>query len=82
MADGASRSATAEGGSGLIANAISGRESQVRTIRSGISGWDNRLEQREATLKRQYASLEKALGASQSQGQWLAGQIAGLPRWS
>jgi flagellar hook-associated protein 2 len=82
VADGASRSATADGGSGLIASAISSRESQVKTLRTSISGWDGRLEQREATLKRTYAALEKALGASQSQGQWLAGQIAGLPRWS
>jgi flagellar hook-associated protein 2 len=82
VADGASRRATHEDGPGLIASSISSRESRIRTIKTSISGWDGRLEQREATLKRQYAALERALGSSQSQGQWLAGQISGLPKWS
>ncbi len=78
-ADAASRSKTDADGPGLIAGSISSRESQVRSLKSNISSWDSRLELRERTLQRQYAALEKALGASQSQGQWLAGQIAGLP---
>jgi flagellar hook-associated protein 2 len=81
VADGASRSKTAAEGPGLIANSITSRERQVTSLKSNISSWDNRLELRERTLQRQYAALEKALGASQSQGQWLAGQIAGLPSW-
>ena len=28
-----------------------------------------------------YKAMEKALGSAQQQGQWLAGQIAGLPSW-
>lgn len=82
LAETATRSKTSAKGSGLFASAITSRENQISTLKTSISGWDNRLEQREATLKRQYAALEKALGASQSQGQWLAGQIAGLPSWS
>ncbi len=78
-ADAASRSKTDADGPGLIASSITSRESQVRSLKSNISSWDSRLELRERTLQRQYAALEKALGASQSQGQWLAGQIAGLP---
>lgn len=81
LADAVTRSKTAEKGGGLIANAITGREGQVKTLKSGISEWDNRLELREANLRRQYAALEKALGAAQSQGQWLTGQIAGLPSY-
>jgi flagellar hook-associated protein 2 len=81
VADGASRSKTSADGPGLIASSITSRESQVHSLKSNISSWDNRLELRERTLQRQYAALEKALGASQSQGQWLAGQIAGLPSW-
>ena len=81
VADGASRSKTAAEGAGLIASSITSRESHVSSLKSNISSWDNRLELRERTLQRQYAALEKALGASQSQGQWLAGQIAGLPSW-
>ncbi len=81
LADSASRSKTSAAGPGIIAGAITARESQVRTIKSDISNWDNRLELKERTLARKFAALEKALGASQSQGQWLAGQIAGLPSW-
>ena len=81
LADGVSRSKTAEGGPGLIAGSISSREGQVTSLRANIKSWDNRLELRERTLMRQYAALETALGASQQQGQWLAGQIAGLPSW-
>ncbi len=82
IADAASRSKTDADGPGLIASSITSRESQVRSLKSNISSWDSRLELRERSLQRQYAALEKALGASQSQGQWLAGQIAGLPSWS
>ena len=78
----ATRSKTSADGPGLFASAITSRESQVTSLKTSISSWDDRLELRESTLKRQYAALEKALGASRSQGQWLAGQIAGLPSWS
>lgn len=81
VADGASRGQYDSQGPGLIHGAITSRESQVAGLKTSISSWDNRLELRQLTLQRQFASLEKALGAAQSQGQWLAGQIAGLPSW-
>ena len=81
VADAASRSKTAAAGPGLIASAITSRESQVSSLKTSIKSWDQRLELRESTLRGQYAALEKALGAAQSQGQWLAGQIASLPSW-
>jgi flagellar hook-associated protein 2 len=81
VADGASRGQYDSDGPGLIHGAITSRERQVTGLKANISSWDNRLELRQLTLQRQFASLEKALGAAQSQGQWLAGQIAGLPSW-
>jgi flagellar hook-associated protein 2 len=81
VADGASRGQYDSDGPGLIHGAITSRERQVTGLKANISSWDNRLELRQLTLQRQFASLERALGASQSQGQWLAGQIAGLPSW-
>lgn len=81
-ADLASRASTATDGPGLIAGAITNRESQIVNLRSSIERWDNRLERREATLQRQYTTLETALGRVQSQGQWLSGQLANLPKWS
>jgi flagellar hook-associated protein 2 len=81
LADGASRGQYDASGPGLIHGAITSRESQITGLKTSISSLDNRLELRQLTLQRQFASLEKALGAAQSQGQWLAGQIAGLPGW-
>jgi flagellar hook-associated protein 2 len=81
VADGASRGQYDSNGPGLIHGAITSRESQVTGLKANISSWDNRLELRQLTLQRQFTGLEKALRASQAQGQWLSGQIAGLPSW-
>ncbi len=78
----ASRSATDPLGSGVLTRAVENRESVITGLRTSISSWDNRLARREQTLQRQYASLERALGSAQSQGQWLSGQLANLPKWS
>ena len=43
---------------------------------------DARLEAKEKRLKAQFAAMEAAMSASQTQGAWLAGQINGLPSWS
>lgn len=63
---------------GLITGAIRSRERQNGQMDANISNWDNRLELRERALIRQFTALERALGQAQSQGQWLAGQLAGL----
>ena len=81
VAEGASRGAASVDGPGLLQSSITSRERQVSSLRQNISDWDERLKLRQTTLQRQYAALETALGASQRQGQWLAGQIAGLPGW-
>ena len=66
------------GGAGLITTAISNRERTVTRLQSDIKQWDRRLELREQRLVSQFTALEKAMGTAQSQGQWLAGQLAGL----
>lgn len=65
---------------GTVTAAIQGRESRIDRLEDDIDRWDVRLEMRRTTLERQYAALEVALGKLQSQGQWLAGQIASLPK--
>lgn len=80
LADVATRSATAVGGAGLITAAIKSQEDEIRGLTTHITGWDARLAMREAKLRRQFAAMETALGKMQQQGQWLAGQIASLPR--
>lgn len=81
VADAATRSQTAAGGTGIITGAVSNRQRSVTSLQSDIKQWDNRLALREQRLTAQFASLEKALGSAQSQGQWLSGQLAGLPSW-
>lgn len=79
-ADQATRPPSAAAGAGTLTSGIKSYEDEVRGLSSGIASWDARLTLREAKLRRQFAALEVALGRMQQQGQWLAGQIAGLPR--
>lgn len=80
LSDLATRSAVAAAGPGLLTSAMKSHEDQIRGLSSNIESWDARLTLRENKLRRQFAALEVALGKMQQQGQWLAGQIAGLPR--
>lgn len=82
VADRATKSTIAADGStipGRLTQAIDSRRNEIKRIDASISMWDVRLDRKEAALRRQYAALEKALGAAQSQGNWLAGQLAQLP---
>jgi flagellar hook-associated protein 2 len=69
-------------GVGPIAQAIESRRNDIKRIDDNIASWDARLSLKEARLRRQFAALETMLGAAQQQGNWLAGQIANLPRMS
>jgi flagellar hook-associated protein 2 len=82
LGDAVSRGPAADGGPGRISNAITSRESQISSLKSNIESWDSRLAMKEKQLQRQYTSLEVALGKAQSQGAWLSGQLANLPKWS
>lgn len=63
---------------GLVTGAIDSRERERTRFDASIASWDQRLELRERTLIRQFSALETALSQAQSQGQWLASQLAGL----
>lgn len=67
---------------GTIASAIDGRNTTIERLTKSISDWDDRLELRRKSLERTYTALETALNGLQSQGNWLAGQIASLPSYS
>lgn len=69
-------------GDGRLSQLITNREGQIDEFTTRIEDWDRRLDVREATLKRTYSALEVALSNMQSQSNWLAGQLAGLPTWS
>jgi flagellar hook-associated protein 2 len=79
VADAASRGQGAAGGTGILTAAVANRERSSTSLRTDISRWDQRLKLREERLVAQFARLETVLGSAQQQGQWLAGQIAGLP---
>jgi flagellar hook-associated protein 2 len=76
-ADGASNSTT-----GTLTAAINGRNDGIKRLQGDIAGWDTRLALRQDTLTRQFTALETTLNQLQSQGSWLAGQVASLPKSS
>jgi flagellar hook-associated protein 2 len=54
--------------------------SQISDLTDQIANWDNRLSDMQDRLKQQFNAMELALSQNQTQGQWLAGQIASLNR--
>lgn len=71
--------AASDSTTGTLTSAIAGRKSSIDRLGNDIDDWDTRLELRRTSLTRQYTALETALSSMQSQGNWLAGQIAHLP---
>jgi flagellar hook-associated protein 2 len=67
---------------GSISLAVKSRNSSIGRLRDDIDNWDTRLDVRRAALERQFSALEVSLGTLQNQGNWLAGQLSGLPKWS
>lgn len=65
---------------GDIDTRISREESTRSRISAQLADMDRRLSMKEDRLRKQFAAMESALGRSQDQGQWLAGQIAALAR--
>jgi flagellar hook-associated protein 2 len=64
---------------GVLSLWISDQNDAESSLNGQISNMDLRLQQKQDMLKQQFAAMESALQSSQSEGQWLAGQIAGLP---
>ena len=67
---------------GLLSQRIKSEETNRRYIDDQVARWDTRLESRQAMLQRQFSAMETAIAGMNSQQQWLAGQLAGLPTWS
>ena len=68
----------AEGSGGSIARARSSIDSQIAIYQSRIEAFEQRLESREVTLRRQFVAMEMAMDRFNSQGQWLQGQLSQL----
>lgn len=64
---------------GTLTLAIQSRNETISGMKGQIEEWDRRLELRRASLQRQFAGLELALGKLRNQSNWLSGQLASLP---
>ena len=66
------------GTGGVLGSAIASANQTIAALGVQKSNWDLRLTDKEAALRKQYTAMESALQQSQSQGTWLAGQVAKL----
>src|SRR3954453_14086961 len=63
---------------GTMASRLTSEDQKQKTLNDQIAAMDVLLNKKQDTLKAQFTAMETALQASQAQGQWLAGQLAGL----
>jgi flagellar hook-associated protein 2 len=63
-----------------MASRLSSEDTTHKRISDQIASMDVLLQQKQDTLKQQFTAMETALQQSQTQGQWLSGQLAALPR--
>jgi flagellar hook-associated protein 2 len=63
---------------GTMESRLSSEDLKQKTLNDQIASMDVLLNKKQDTLKAQFAAMETALQQSQAQGQWLAGQLAGL----
>jgi flagellar hook-associated protein 2 len=64
---------------GTMDSRLASEDTTQKTLNDQIAEMDLLLQNKQDTLKAQFTAMETALQQSQAQGQWLAGQIAGLP---
>jgi flagellar hook-associated protein 2 len=66
------------GAKGTLTGRIQETDKALVDLQRQMTGEDTRLKAREDRLKAQFAAMESALAASQTQQQWLTGQLAKL----
>jgi flagellar hook-associated protein 2 len=70
--------ATQTGGSGVIDKRLDSATRNQKLLQSQLDDMNDRLDQKEQRLKAQFAAMESAMAASQTQQAWRTGQIASL----
>ena len=65
-------------GDGIIPSREQSLQNIMDDIDDQVARMEDRLAMKEEQLRRQFTAMEQALAALQSQGDWLAGQIASL----
>ena len=63
---------------GTMDSRLASEDTKQKTLNDQIAQMDVLLQKKQDTLKAQFTAMETALQKSQAQGQWLAGQLAGL----
>src|SRR3954454_14157247 len=63
---------------GTIDQTIKSQDAIRRSLSDQITRMDQTLQKKQDLLKSQFAAMEAAMQSSQSQGQWLSGQLAAL----
>jgi flagellar hook-associated protein 2 len=71
---------TQTGGSGLIDKRLESADRNIKLLQSQLDQTNERLDAKEVRLKAQFAAMESAMAASQTQQSWLTGQLAALNR--
>jgi flagellar hook-associated protein 2 len=69
---------TQTGGSGLIDKRLDSSNRNQKLLQSQLDSMNERLDAKETRLKAQFAAMESAMAASQTQQAWLTSQIASL----
>lgn len=68
------------GTSGILNGRLKVNADEAKRVKDRITETEQRIGLQEKRLRAQFAAMEKALGLSQMQGNWLAGQIGSLQR--
>jgi flagellar hook-associated protein 2 len=66
------------GTGGVFGSQIQSSNATITSLGKQKSNWDVRLAAKEVALRAQYTAMETAMQSAQSQGTWLAGQVAKL----
>jgi flagellar hook-associated protein 2 len=69
---------TQTGGSGVIDKRLDSSARNQKLLQSEVDQMNDRLDAKEKRLKAQFAAMESAMAASQTQQAWLTSQIASL----
>jgi flagellar hook-associated protein 2 len=65
---------------GTLDESIKTQDARRKSVGDQIARMDDLLKRKQEMLKRQFTAMETAMSQSQSQGQWLSGQLAALNR--
>ena len=68
------------GSAGAFTTRLASGDATIARAKKESADWDLRLALKEKALRAQYTRMETALSSSQSQGQWLSGQLSSLQR--